>query len=176
MAQHHPQLKRQLQKWVVSLHRASWLGCDPDQNNIVAHFVWWWPWQMRLTSSCKLWIMIGVSTSDLRRPKSDWDLVSEADTLGSHSPSHPEAGCWEPSSHSKRSARYHHNQLLVMNTGHQRCIQANERALLGPRHPIGRQEFCNSFLMACDRWYVATESRMWIPRLQSREVRTLYSN
>ena len=173
MAQHHPQLKRQLQKWVVSLHQASWLGCDPDQNNILSDCDRdKWDWLQ--AASCESWL--GWAPLIWERAKSDWDLVSEADTLGSHSPSHPEAGCWEPSSLSKRSARYHHNQLLVMNTGHQRCIQANERAVLGPRHPIGRKEFCNSFLMPCDRWYVATESRMWIPRLQSREVRTLYSN
>lgn len=195
MAQHHPQLLGQLQKWVVSFCLHQWLPVggarrhyrSQNLTRIISMIV---KSLSSILSDCgcvtnqidfkvqvvnhdwgdHLWSENSLARSDC---DSEWRPSVRRNT-GFPQPQSPRSW-WEPSELSKRSGRYH-NQLLVMNTSHQRCIQANEKAVFVPHRPIRAQEFGNSFLMACDRWRVASESRMWIPRLQSSPVRTLYSN
>ena len=96
-------------------------------------------WGGHLWSESQVWLRFRVTAQ--------W-----GGTPGSHNLSHPEAG-GEPSALSKRSARYH-NQLLVMNTGHQRCIQANERAAFGP-HPLSNRRPGILQLFSYGMWQVA---------------------
>ena len=111
MAQHHPQLLRQLQKWVVSLlllqtdcttgGEASLLESNPDQNIIDCN-----PPQFYFLSacdrdksdwlqgaSCESWLGWRVTTSDLRTGL--WlrfrVTAQSGGTHSSHNLSHPEA-------------------------------------------------------------------------------------
>lgn len=171
MAQHHPQLLRQLQKWVVSL-----LLLQLTALALGARRHYWSRILIRISlivillsilsacdryksdwlqgASCESWLGLGVTTSDLRTEV--WlrfrVTAQSGGTLEFPQPQSPRS-CWEPSELSKRSGRYH-NQLLVMNTGHQGCIQANESQVFVLPHPIRDQQFGNSVLIACDRWYV----------------------